>query len=593
MIKQLKKIIYGMSILAICGTTLWFGSVCEAKNNSTYLGAESTESVEAIDNTDETGEEITEEETNTTSATEMYDEKDAMVAISLLYVDQQSNEYEIKNGYGFFVGDKNETVYLITCHHMVVLSQAEKEHIAAMYGVEVDKISTKIKITLKGDVTVEAALENSSESMDFAIVKPATELAGATTLRVCDDANINENGSKVYSYVLPELPDITYSTATDAGVQQPTTIEKTKVDGEIQDWADINQAHYYKYTLANAPTMGTPLLNDQGEVIGINTSAVYMDSSYYSSLQINEVTEIMRLLGLVYNPEIVIDTTKLDELLTEFEELDSKKYTDETWKIVEEKVAVLQQFSTEIADGDVNYYTQDKLNTACDETRTAIDDLKVKEKSANEVKKIAIIIGIVLAVVIITLIVILIVNKVKYKKKIEEEANSQKSAMEMLKMSGRVTPGSIYNNTNNMPMNKSLSGMAGYGGAEDLGSETTILSSSGMAWNTNTYDTMEMKQTEHPPRLTRIKTGESVTINKNTFVLGKAPEMVDYCVRYNSGISRKHACIMKMADGYYIQDLGTTNGTYVNDMRVVGDRYVKLVNGSVIKLADEAFEYTE
>lgn len=584
MIRKLKKIIYGATLLAILGTNIWVNPVC---------AADTTEEITTSEEVDASEEDATSEEANTTSTIEMYDEKDAMVAISLLYVDAQGNEYEIKNGYGFFVGDKNETVYLITCHHMVVLNQAEKQQIATTYAVEIDKISTKIKITLKGDVTVEAALENSSESMDFAIVKPATDLSGATTLRVCDDANINENGAKVYSYVLPELPAITYSTATDATMQEPPTGEKTKVDGEIQDWADINQAHYYKYTLTSQPTIGTPLLNDQGEVIGINTNAVSMDSGYYSSLQINEVTEIMKLLGLVYNPEIVIDTTRLDELLTEYEELDSKKYTDETWKIVEEKVATLQQFSTDIANGDVNYYTQGKLDTACDETRTAIDELKVKEKSAKEVTKVAIIIGIALAVIILTLAIILIVNKVKYKKKIEEEANAQRSAMEVLKMSGRVTPGSIYNNTNNMPVNKSLTGMAGYGGADDLGSETTILSSSGMAWNTNTYDTMEMKKVEYPPRLTRVKTGESVTINKNTFVLGKAPEMVDYCVRYNSGISRKHACIMKMTDGYYIQDLGTTNGTYVNDMRVVGDRYVKLVNGSIIKLADEAFEFTE
>lgn len=283
----------------------------------------------------------------------------------------------------------------------------------------------------------------------------------------------------------------------------------------------------------------------------------------------------------------------MEELLLEYDELDPVKYTQETWDITEEKALVLRQLAQNITDGNVNYYTQDELDAACGELRAAIDSLTVKEKSAKEVWKIAIIVGSALAVIILALAIILIVNRVKYKKKLEKEANVQKSAMEVLKMSGRVTPGSIYNNTNSMPVNKSLNDMAGYGGADDLGSETTILSANGMVWNQNTSKTMEMKKESYPPTLTRIKTGESVTINKNNFVLGKAPEMVDYCVRYNSGISRKHACIMKLADGYYIQDLNTTNGTYVNDMRVVGERYVKLVDGSIIKLADEAFEFNE
>ena len=571
---RFKKLIISMALLL--GTVYLFGEPVYAMNS--FATSENVEVTTAV------GEDTTTEATNVTDKTEMYDEKNALVAISLLYVDSSKGiEEVVKRGYGFFVGDKSQKVYLLTCNHMVTLTNDEKQFLATKYAVEVDKISTKIEITLKNDITVEAALENGSESMDFAIVVPATELSGATTLRVCDDANINENGAKIYSYLLPD-PNVP---------ADPNVPEKQKLDGEIQDWADINQAHYYKYTLANPPTMGTPLLNSQGEVIGINTKAMAMDNGYFSALQISEVTEVMRLLGLVYNPEIVIDTTILDELIAKYSELDSDTYTDETWKVVEEKYSVLLQFKLDIENNDVNYYTQDKLNVACDETRTAIDNLSVKEKSASEVKKIAIIIGIVLAVVILTLIIVLIVNKVKYKKRIEEESNSQKSAMEALKMSGRVTPGSIYNNTNSMPMNKTLNNMAGYGGADDYGSETTILSAPGLSWNNNPYETSEMRAEQYPPTLVRMKTGESVTINKNTFVLGKAPEMVDYCVRYNSGISRKHACIMKLTDGYYIQDLNTTNGTYVNDMRVSGDRYVKLVSGNIIKLADEAFEYTE
>ena len=50
---------------------------------------------------------------------------------------------------------------------------------------------------------------------------------------------------------------------------------------------------------------------------------------------------------------------------------------------------------------------------------------------------------------------------------------------------------------------------------------------------------------------------------------------------------------MKLEDGYYIQDLETTNGTYVNGMRVAPGRYVKLTDGSTIKMAEEEFEFKE
>ena len=50
---------------------------------------------------------------------------------------------------------------------------------------------------------------------------------------------------------------------------------------------------------------------------------------------------------------------------------------------------------------------------------------------------------------------------------------------------------------------------------------------------------------------------------------------------------------MKFEDGYYIQDLDTTNGTFVNEMRVMPGRYVKLVNGYTVRMAEEEFEFRQ
>ena len=49
-------------------------------------------------------------------------------------------------------------------------------------------------------------------------------------------------------------------------------------------------------------------------------------------------------------------------------------------------------------------------------------------------------------------------------------------------------------------------------------------------------------------------------------------------------VSRRHARIWKARDGYYIEDLGSTNGTFVNDARV--HEPVLLVEGAILQIGD-------
>jgi hypothetical protein len=51
-------------------------------------------------------------------------------------------------------------------------------------------------------------------------------------------------------------------------------------------------------------------------------------------------------------------------------------------------------------------------------------------------------------------------------------------------------------------------------------------------------------------------------------------------------VSRRHAVIVRAADRYLIEDLGSTNGTFVNGRRV--DRPVPLRDGDVIFLGESA-----
>lgn len=579
----------------LLGTLVLLGALTIGFGMQTYASesVEDTQATETVGTETNDGKTTEIEATKTDAATgsvntEMYDEKAAVVAYQLVYVNDIGYEEVLKAGYGFFVGDKTQSVYMITCYNTVILTEAEKQDIAARFGIEENKINTKIKIYLKGDITVEATLETGSAEMDFAIVKPATDLSGCTTLRLCEDANINANGTPVYSFKLPIL-------ATDSDA---TTADIQRIDGEIQDWADIDEVHYYKYNMSDVPVPGMPVINERGEVIAVNTNISATASGYYASIQINEIIEVMNVLGFVYNPEIVIDMEAATAIITEYEELQADLYTEETWVLVEESYQELIEVKKRVDDGDLDYYTQGELDSAVGKLRTAIDGLEepVKEVDSKKVIIIAIIVGSVLFVVILTLVIVMLVNKSKYKKKLQEEKDNKQSAMEILKMSGRITPGSIQNNVNGLPTNRSLDGV-GYGEGYTEGgfsSETTVLSQAGYAMDDATMMSGHLYQEQFIsyPTLTRNKTGESVTINKNSFIIGKSPDMVDYCIRYNSNISRKHVCIIKMEDGYYIQDLDTTNGTYVNDIRVSGNRSVKLEDGCIIKMAEEEFVFS-
>ncbi|MCA9186438.1 MAG: FHA domain-containing protein [Pirellulaceae bacterium] len=80
--------------------------------------------------------------------------------------------------------------------------------------------------------------------------------------------------------------------------------------------------------------------------------------------------------------------------------------------------------------------------------------------------------------------------------------------------------------------------------------------------------------------------GKEIPISKAQFVIGRA----DGChLRPNSdAISRRHCAVLMRDDGVYAKDLGSRNGTFVNDVQITGKQ--KLEHGDMLRVGPIGFE---
>ena len=80
-----------------------------------------------------------------------------------------------------------------------------------------------------------------------------------------------------------------------------------------------------------------------------------------------------------------------------------------------------------------------------------------------------------------------------------------------------------------------------------------------------------------------------ILIDKSYFVLGKWAAQVDGVIGYTPTISRTHCALHRNGEDVYIEDLGSANGTFVNDKRLEPYEGVKITPKDTIRLAREGF----
>ncbi len=89
--------------------------------------------------------------------------------------------------------------------------------------------------------------------------------------------------------------------------------------------------------------------------------------------------------------------------------------------------------------------------------------------------------------------------------------------------------------------------------------------------------------------ITRQKNGQQIPISADSFRIGKDPFNCEYCVSDNPAISRCHAVIVFKNGKWYINDLNSTNKTYLNDRAIPPYTDMELCDGMQVKLANESY----
>ena len=74
------------------------------------------------------------------------------------------------------------------------------------------------------------------------------------------------------------------------------------------------------------------------------------------------------------------------------------------------------------------------------------------------------------------------------------------------------------------------------------------------------------------------------------FIIGKNPAQVNGVISFNKAISRVHCKISYQNNSYFITDLGSANGTYVNKSRLAAQHPQKIKSGDTIRLANSDFK---
>ena len=518
-------------------------------------------------------------------------DKSGVLRVNLVYTDAAGREYLVKAGSGFLV---NET-HLVTCYHVVTLTEEEAQAVIDHFGISDVELNQRLGVTISvlRDLTIKATVRHQTAELDYAILELSAPIYNRTTLpiRSSKDVDATEDCFALgFPGIQEYLQDVNTYTIEDVAVSA----------GKINKLVTVAGVDVFQSTApTSAGNSGGPLVDSDGNVIGINdfvltSGDTQVDANNFFAVASDQLITALDSLGIEYvkagetpiapepdtpdepaEPveEPTVDLGALNAAISAAKNLNAGDYTDDSFNKLQDALKAAEDVAAKAGA------TQDEVDNA---------EAALKSASAALVEKgsgfpLWAIIAIAAAVVLAIVIAIILIASSNKKKKAPVAAPVRPAAPVPPVAPGAPAAGGF---TPPAPAAPAAGFQKGNGpGTTVLNSgagETTVLSAGGS-------ETTVLSQ--NLGSLTRKKNHETIQISKPNFRIGKERSSVDYCISDNTAVSRVHVILVNRGGVMYAADQRSTNGTFVNDVRVDSGKEVRLKSGDKITLGDEEFVF--
>ena len=473
--------------------------------------------------------------------------RSGVLQVNLEYRDDDGNMVYRSGGSGFLINDNT----LITCHHVIQPSDEDVAWLAENQARSTAEIRDRMQITVtvSRDVTIPATVVHQSFEMDWAILRLSTSMKGRTPLSLRSSSTVKTT-ENVYAIGFPAISTIlqTYSTFTseDATI---TAGVVNKVDIGVNMHSDENTEFIMTSCNLDSGCSGGPMIDESGHVVGVAQGVWQMSDGglhpeFYNAIAIDQVVVVLDAMGITY--DMVDGDVPAPEPATE----------------------AATEPATEAAPEPATEAAPEPATEAAPEPVT----IPTPEPDVKSGLSTTTIILLVAGVAVVAVVVVVIVVLSKNKKPAPVAAGSGT----YVPPAPAPRPAAPAGFTPVAPA--PVTAPAGDAG------ETTVLGQSA-------GETTVLSRNVNGGTLIRKRTGESISINAENFVIGREPKNVNYCIADNTSISRSHVKLTVRNGVTYLADLGAANGTFVNGVKAMPRQEIALKNGDKITLADEDLEY--
>ena len=95
------------------------------------------------------------------------------------------------------------------------------------------------------------------------------------------------------------------------------------------------------------------------------------------------------------------------------------------------------------------------------------------------------------------------------------------------------------------------------------------------------------------PHLVTVENTFTIQVTSSPFSIGTDPGGNDFVFEGNPLVSRHHAAIYSIRNKYYLEDLQSTNGTWINGERIPAGKKTELHGGDRVRFANVTFLFRE